>query len=212
MTPLNHVKYHIGDITQRSHIDAVHAQSPRADLYTGDIVLGVIKQINASGIISTVSRTEMDINRPRDIRNADAIDEYRDAIYRIIVSKKILSKDNKLTKNYLHLAIHGMKDIRQSEFEIGTRNGDLCSKEVIDWFMKEILKFSKHVKLDNYFPGNQSKAFHRNGDITSGYSGYGEKYNSIQIEINRTLRKERQDDLIKLFSNMMINFNTSFNC
>jgi N-formylglutamate amidohydrolase len=211
MVVKNYIEFHIGNITQRSHIDAVHAQNPKSDQYTGDIVLRVIKKINASGIIATISRTEMDINRPINSQNRPAIEEYRSAIKQIIISKNILDKESKLTKNYLHLAIHGMKDDRQSEFEIGTRYGDSCSKEVIDWFLKEIKKFTAAVNLNNLFPGDQSKAFHRKGDLSSGYNGYGEKFNTVQIEINRTLRKEKQTDLIKLFSNVMIDFDKVFN-
>jgi len=41
----------------RSHIDALHAYSPKADEFTGDIVEGVVNKINCSGIIAIVSRT-----------------------------------------------------------------------------------------------------------------------------------------------------------
>ena len=76
--------YNIGDNNMCSHLDALHAQNPKSDQYTGKIVRGVIDKINASGIIATISRTIMDLNRPRNKTNAPAIDEYRDTINEIL--------------------------------------------------------------------------------------------------------------------------------
>jgi len=136
MKKKKYIHYNLGHDSINGLIDAVHAQGPRADQFTGDIVSGVIERLNVSGIIATISRNEMDLNRPRNEVNAPAIDEYRATIKEIIQAKEIVDKEGKLTKNYLHIAIHGMRDDRGAEFEIGTRNGDSCSEEVLDWFLK----------------------------------------------------------------------------
>lgn len=70
----NYIKYYIGENTIHSHIDAVHASPPSSDMYTGEIVKGVVERINCSGIIGTVSRTIADLNRPRSAKNKEAID------------------------------------------------------------------------------------------------------------------------------------------
>jgi hypothetical protein len=52
-----------------------------------------------SGIVSNISRTEMDINRQRSNKNAPAIDQYRKAIIReIIRSKELIADDGELKK------------------------------------------------------------------------------------------------------------------
>ncbi len=48
---LNYLKFYIGDQSLRCHIDAVHAKPPRADLYTEEIVLNIIKETGCSAIM-----------------------------------------------------------------------------------------------------------------------------------------------------------------
>ena len=161
MKKKKYLLYNIGDKKLCSHIDALHAQSPESDQYTGEIVRGVIEKINTSAIIATISRRKIDLNRPRNKNNAPAIDEYRETINEILDSKEILDSNDILKKNYLHLAIHGMKDKRNTVFEIGTRNGDSCSKEIINWFIDKLNGISTNYGLNGRFPGDQSKAYQR---------------------------------------------------
>lgn len=206
-----HIDYNIGEENLNCHIDAVHAQNPGADLFTGEITREVIKKTNTSGIIATTSRRIMDINRPRDTKNALAIDEYRNAIREIIESKNILNEHNKLIQNYLHIALHGMRDERNVDFEIGTRSGEACSEEILSWFLKRLETISKNVSVNTIFPGDQSKSFHRYGDPDSDYPGYGENFQTIQVEISNNLRRNRQKELSEFFANTLIEFNKVFN-
>jgi len=187
--------YNIGENNFCSHVDAIHAENPKSDLHTGEIVNDVISRINASGIISTVSRTKMDLNRSRNDSNAPAIDEYRETINEIIESKSIILPDNTLSKNYLHMAIHGMKDDRGTEFEIGTYSGMSCSPEIERWFLSRLRTISTKIGLNKIFQGDQSKCFHRDGDPSSGYIGYGDKFHTIQIEICKKWRKIKKKRL-----------------
>jgi N-formylglutamate amidohydrolase len=207
----NYIKFHLGDKMVNCHIDAVHAQAPNSDQYTGEIVEAVINEIDCSGIISIISRTVMDINRPRDNRNAPAVDEYRNAIRQIIMSKEILGLDSKLLKNYLHLAIHGMRNDRGTDFEIGTRFGNSCSQEIEFWFIEELKQLSTNLGVNSKFPGDRSKSVHRNGDPNGNYDGYGIKFNTIQIEINRTWRKTKQNELVDFFKKIIGDFDGDFN-
>lgn len=201
--------YNLGEKKFSSHIDAVHAQRPNADKYTGEIVEGVFKKINASGIVSKISRDEMDMNRPRNQKNALAIDQYRETLRNILEFKDILDENGELNRNYLHIAIHGMRN-RETEFEIGTSNGNSCSSEVSDWFKTNLLTLSENIGVNSNFPGVLSKIeCHRNGDDFS-YLGYGDFFNTIQIEINRDWRENRQTDLINFFSKLIIDFNQIF--
>jgi hypothetical protein len=154
MKNMEYVTFNIGNNELRSHVDAVHAQSPKADKYTGEIVSGLIQKINSSGIIAKVSRTQMDINRPRSNRNAPAIDEYREAIREIVQSKNILSRNNELDYAYLHLSIHGMANAIGTDFEIGTSNGNSCSGDVKDWFVANLSLLSKRVGINRKLPVN----------------------------------------------------------
>ena len=186
-----YLKYNIGERKYSSHLDAVHAVNPKSDSYTGIIVNDVIKRINASGIIATISRTKMDINRPRNNKNAPAIDEYRTVINEILESKKIILPQNRLSRNYLHMAIHGMKDEYGTDFEIGTHNGDSCSLEIEKWFLNKLNTISTNIGVNKRFPGDQSKCYHRVGDPSTGYSGYGDNFHTIQIEICKKWRHPR---------------------
>jgi len=211
MEKRKYINLNIGDQRFNCHIDAVHATNPDADLFTGKIVKNVIEINNFSGIISAISRTIMDLNRPRDNSNAPAIDEFRQAIKEILESKQIIDKDNKLTKNYLQLAIHGMKDSHNIEFAIGTKNGLTCSQEVIDWFVVKLKTITTKYVVNEIFNGDISKSFHRNGNKNSNYQGYGNKFNTIQIEINRNWRENKQKDLIVFFTEVLLEFDKIFN-
>ncbi len=211
MIKKKYIQFHIGNVLFNSHIDAVHAQAPNSDQFTGDIIKGVIDKIDASGIVAIISRNEMDINRPREKKNAPAIDEYRNAIKEIIVSKNILDSNGKLTKNYLHIAVHGMKDNEESEFEVGTFKGNSCSHKIEKWFVNKLKKISSKVSVNNVFTGEKSEINHREGDTKSGYSGYGKNFNTIQLEISRTWRKYKQNELIDFLSTIIIEFDKEFN-
>lgn len=195
------VKFYLGSKKIRSHIDAVHACPPSADNFTGDIVEGVVNKINCSGIIAIVSRTIADLNRPRNNKNKEAIDEYRQTIREILEHTSTLDKDGRLARPYLHLAIHGMKD-RDKEIVIGTLHGKACSPEVKEWFVGEIKKHITKTRIDRKFPGESSKSVHR--------LDYGDNFNTFQIEISRTLREKHKKELINIFSDIIIHFNEEF--
>jgi hypothetical protein len=101
---------------------------------------------------------------------------------------------------------------RGEDIEIGTLHGNTCSIEVKEWLVNEIKKHFRKVKIDGRFSGDPSKSVHRWGDPTSdcNYSGYGENFNTFQIEISRTLRKNKRKKLIKMFSDIVIKFNDKF--
>ena len=202
----------MGSKNIRSHIDAVHAYPPKADEFTGDIVEGVVNKINCSGIITIVSRTIVDLNRPRNINNKEGIDEYRQTIREILEHIGNLDGNRKSSKPYLHLALHGMKDKWNIDIEIGKLHGKTCSPEVKEWFVSEIKKHFGRVQIDGRFPGDFSKPVHRCGDQTSdpNYLGYGNNFNTFQIEINRTLREEKQKYLIDTFSDIILKYNNEF--
>lgn len=195
------VKLYLGRREISSHIDAVHACPPNAEKFTGEIVERVVNKINCSAIIAIVSRTMIDLNRPRNANNAEAIDEYRHTIREILEHINIFDKNGRLSKPYLHLAIHGMSD-RDSEIEIGTLNGKTCSPEVKEWFVAEIRKHITKTRTDRKFPGDSSKSVHR--------LDYGDNFNTFQVEISRTLREKHRIELVNIFSEIIIQFNRKF--
>ena len=206
------IKFHVGSEEIHTLIDAVHAYSPNADKLTGDIVEGVVNRVNCSGIIAIVSRVIADINRTRNGNNKEAIDEYRQTIREILDHIDNLDENGKLSRPYLHLAIHGMKNKWYEDIEIGTLHGKTCSPKVKDWFVNEVEKHIKNLQIDIKFSGDPSKSVHRCGDQTSdlNYFGYGNNFNTFQIEINRTLREKHQKELINIFSDIIIRFNEKF--
>ena len=207
-----YIKLYLGSKDIRSHIDAIHAAPRCSDKFTGDIVEGVVNKIDCSGIIAIVSRTRIDLNRPRNSNNKEGIDEYRQTIREILRHIGNLDGNRKSSKPYLHLALHGMKDKWNMDIEIGTLHGKTCSPEVKEWFVSEVKKHFGRVQVDGRFPGDFSKPVHRCGDQTSdpNYLGYGNNFNTFQIEINRILREEKQKYLIDTFSDIILKYNNEF--
>jgi hypothetical protein len=193
-----YIKYHLGRSEIRAHIDAVHAHPPKNDLYTGEIVRGVVNRIGSSGIIATISRNIADLNRPRCLENAAAIDEYRQVIREILEHIDILNEGGKCRQPYLHLAIHGMRNAYNRDIEVGTRHGQTCSLGVRDWLVKEIKKQGIEVCLEGILSGDSSKSHHR--------STYGINFNTIQIEISYRLRAQKRDHVIRLLCKIVMRF------
>ncbi|WP_051958163.1 N-formylglutamate amidohydrolase [Desulfobacter vibrioformis] len=211
-----YIKYSIGDVKFSCHVDAVHAQKPSADMYTGEIVQQVVGQTGVAGIVATISRKEMDINRPPAKSNAPAIKEYREAIRKILDSKCLIAESEAgLTKRYLHIAVHGMRDDHDppTDFEIGTRHGNSCDEPIATWF-RDLLKShfpSAKIGMNNTFPGDKSKEFHRRGDPYSEYKGYGDNFNTIQVEISRKLRTGDRAGVVAFLAAIVTTFDKRFN-
>ncbi len=214
----NYVKYHEGKGMISGHVEALHAASPYADLFTDKIVENIIKQTGCAGIISTVSRRHIDLNRIPNRYNAGGIKEYRTTIDNILEFLDLISHDsNHLKKPYLHLSFHGMKDVHHGPYaiEVGTIHGQSCSSEIRKWF-EEILKEKAHEKipklsvvLDQKFIGDKSIVLHRLGDGGS-YPGYGPNFHTFQLELSHTVRSELCPQISELFSQIITEFQRKF--
>jgi len=209
------VNYYFGNGYNCCHVDAIHAAPPQADKFTGRIAAGIMAKTCCAGIIGTVSRTVADLNRPPGPGNEAAVTEYRSVIRDILKNLNILTEaGDKLLAPYLHLGLHGMKDLCCGPFsmEVGTIRGQTCSPEVGRWFAaalqektKELLPQARIV-FDTHWVGDPSLAAHRWGD-SRRYPGYGQNYNAFQIEISRTLREKHQQEIIGIFSAIVEEFN-----
>ena len=200
-----YVAYYLGNPNIHCHVDAVHSKSPKEDINTKELVIAIIKNTNCSGIYALISREYMDLNRPLNESNKPAIFEYRTAIFSILNHLKILENSKKLIKPYLHLALHGMKNNALKEIEVGTRNNETCSDGIFIWFRKNLEEISKDmfnrdlkIVYNEKLKGNISKNVHRNN--------YGSLFNTIQIEINRTLRTKYFSKIVEILSKIINKF------
>lgn len=205
------LKVYKGNTGVYCHIDALHAASPNADLFTDEIVERIIEKTGCSGIIGTISRTVADLNRRSNGQNDAALLEYRNTIKEIVQHLEIWDEQNiMISKPYLHLSIHGMKDIHHGSaaIEIGTSKGKSCSSEIMDWFYKTVNQKSQeiipglNIVLDQKFDGDESIVFHRLGD-GNDYRGYGNHFHTFQIEIARSLREDHQEEIAELISQII---------
>jgi len=213
------VKYWLGSGKLRAHVDAIHAALPRADLYSGEIAVGVALRTGCACIVATVSRTVAELNRPPSASNREAVEEYRRVIRKVLEHCGILDeKTGQVTGPYLHLAVRGLADRNFGPFavEIGTRHGESCSEGVYRWLFglvpalaERLLPAKTHVLLDRCFVGDPSKVFHHRGD-GRGYAGYGPDFNTVQVEISLTLRKEYREAVIEFLSCLVREFNSTF--
>ncbi|HEC37231.1 hypothetical protein LCGC14_0578640 [marine sediment metagenome] len=205
-----YITYYLGNPSINCHIDAVHSINPKKDINTKELVIEIIKNTNCSGIYASISRTKMDLNRQINKTNKPAIIEYRKVIYSILNHLRIIDKNHNLTRLYLHLALHGMKDNAFKEIEVGTRNNETCSDEIFIWFRKKLEEISREVfKRDLKIvynvklKGNSSKVVHRNK--------YGTLFNTFQIEISKTLRTKYFGDVVGVFTRIITDFSQEIN-
>ncbi|HBI05007.1 MAG TPA: hypothetical protein DDY49_13375 [Paenibacillaceae bacterium] len=209
----NYVKYHKGNGLLFCHVEAIHAVPPAADRFTDNIVLGIMAQTNCAGIISTVSRQIADLNKAPDGFNNEGLKEYRDSVREIIDQLGILQKNERINRNYLHLSIHGMRDEHHGPFaiEIGTRNGQSCSKEMKKWLKETLMRKASElipridIVFDEKFVGDPSLVFHRRGDGNE-YKGYGTKFHTFQLEIAHYLRENFHPVVVELLAHTISEF------
>jgi hypothetical protein len=208
---LEFLKFYKGNQSLYCQVDAQHAEAPKADRYTGQLVENLVEETQCAGIISTVSRTVADLNRIPNEKNKEAIYQYRGVIKKLLQYRNLIDENNNtLLKPYLHLTIHGMKDVHYGPLaiEVGTLKGLSCSNEVLSWFKRTISLLAKEVLpnlvivFDQVFIGNKSILFHRFGDGRP-YSGYGSLFNTFQLEFSYTLRRNYLPQIIELLSSLM---------
>jgi hypothetical protein len=215
---LNHVAYSKGNGRLCCHVDAIHATPPAADLFTEQMVALMMAHTGCAGIISTTSRLVADLNRTPCPENHHALQDYRFSIRDILDHLGIIDNDgDSLSTPYLHLAIHGMRDHHHGPYciEIGTRQGQSCSSEVKEWFTHAIAARARvvmphlQVVVDKKFTGDESIVSHRLGD-GKNYRGYGQNFNTFQVEISRTLREYYLPQIVELLSLVIFNFQATF--
>lgn len=194
-------------------IDAVHAAKPNSDKYTGKIVAAVAASTGCNAIIAIGSRDVADINRPPNEKNSRAVNEFRNTINHLLNYSGLLNETGNLVSPVLHLAIHGMAYNLNADIELGTCYGQSCSPQILEQVKLQIEQWapslSKTPKLteNKRFSGNISKTYHRTGDSESGYTGYGDYFNTIQIEFARWLRESHRDAIVELLCSIIGKFN-----
>ena len=215
------VKFRVGKKIIHALIDAPHATNPKGEYPTGQIADNVSRVCGCHCIIGTISRTEVDLNRPPEqSNNPKAIYKYRSAIENILNTSGLISKNKNLNNPFLHVQIHGMKDRSLDpsdnydlDVEIGTRNKTTCSPKVHDWIINKFINWSKKlnseiavkVGANKMFRGDPSKAFHRHGDHNN-YRGYGDNFHTVQVEFTQWLRKDYQSDIEEILCQIVNEF------
>jgi len=205
-----YIAYYLGNPNINCHVDAVHSKNPQGEINTKNLIIEIIKNANCSGIYALISRRDMDLNRPLNKTNEPAILEFREAILSILKHLEILDKNDKLIKPYMQLALHGMKNYAHKEIEIGTRFNQTCNNEIFQWFRRELEEnckevFNKDLKViyNKEFIGDKSKGVHR--------KKYGNLFNTIQIEINKTLRTQYFSETVEVLTRIIKNFHIEQN-
>lgn len=212
LTELEYIAYKYGNPKVFANVEAIHAESPNADLHTGNIVQEVAGQSGASLILSRISRDIMDLNRPRGRFNYPAVDEYRSAITTVLSKQGFLNAEHKLKLPYLHLSLHGMQDEWKRDLEIGTGYGHYCSAAVKAWFINKVAAVTDSYGVDDLFPGYTFRSVLRDGDLYSAtdFIGFGSNYHSIQLEVSRHWREKHSDFLVAFLANAIIAFQETF--
>lgn len=213
--PKNFLRFRRGRRRPNVLIEALHAVPPRAEVFTDRIVGLVSQTVDCHCIIATVSRQVADLNRFPNSRNQSAVKEYRETIRELLHHSGALDETGQVRFPFLHLSLHGMRDRSYMDIELGTVFGDSCSADVLQWLLSETRRWAGRLENDRREPivvdnqelyGEPVIATHRLGDTASGYAGYGDNFNSVQIEIARRLRDSHSKELAEFFSELIASF------
>lgn len=210
-----YLKYSIGETNCQVLVDALHATAPNSDVKTGKLAMEVARRTKCHCIVSTISRDTMDLNRPPNGKNNPAIIELRRTVRDILWTNDLITSTNKLKAPVLQLSLHGMKDRSTHDIELGTVCGKSCSPEILKWAQMQVEEWSSsvsggctpRVSVNRELSGDISKSYNRCGDSSNGFKGYGEGFNTIQIEIASWLRENHFEQLVQLVSNLVQRFN-----
>ncbi|OQX56631.1 MAG: hypothetical protein B5M53_00385 [Candidatus Cloacimonas sp. 4484_209] len=157
-------------------LTAPHAQSPNADLYTGEIVKKLANNTGAWGLISTISRNEIDYNRA----------EGRETPFRMRIDDLIRRGKIK----YI-LDIHGMKERNLGDVELGTKMGTSASEEFISKLKETFEKEGIECTIERIgFTGGDIIEYHSDPPFVE----------AVQIEISRTLREHQRKKIVEILS------------
>lgn len=212
LTELDFIAYESGTPYIPASIEAVHAESPNADLHTGAIARQVANRTGASAILSRVSRDVMDLNRPRGRFNYPAVDQYRQTIRQILQKQGLLNEAYKLEAPFLHISLHGMQDCWNRDLEIGTGYGHYCAPAIKQWFVQQVAAVTHHYGVDDIFPGYTFRSVLRDGDLYSAtdFMGFGENYHAIQLEVSRSWREHHSGFLVAFLGDTIQAFQQQF--
>lgn len=206
------VAFDIGNPDILSGIEAIHAEGPSADLYTGAITEQITGETGASSILSRVSREVMDLNRPRGRFNYPAVDQYREAYTKLFLQQGLLDACWKLKQPFLVLSLHGMQNEWKRDLEIGTGYGHYCSSAVKQWFVNQVANVTDSYGVDDIFPGYTFRSVLRDGDLYSGtaFTGFGPNLQTIQLEVSREWREIHQPYLVQFLKQVLTEFQQHF--
>ncbi len=146
-------------------ITCSHSQAPKADNNTGEIAFRVATLTNSYGLISTISREQIDANRKEG-----RILEYRKKIAEVIKAKNI---------HYL-FDIHGMKNT-DYDIDIGTANGKTATDGFVNSIIQTFLSFGLDAKKDFKYSGLSNDLLMTNSNSP--------ELQAVQIEISEENRR-----------------------
>ncbi|MCP4229788.1 MAG: N-formylglutamate amidohydrolase [bacterium] len=204
------IRYRVGESGLPVIVEALHAQPPRDDRYTGDIITGISEDHGFNAIICNVSRDLVDMNRPVGSNcPAEARRDYEKAV------AEILEKCGYVDRPFLLLSVHGCLNPSDSEhsFYVGTYHGHSCIPEVQEWLMS-YLTDEASGSLD--IPSSEIEVSDDNPkyvglpNLTIFPDRYGLDFSVIQLEISQTLRKKYRPQLIELLGSLGRRFSRTF--
>ena len=157
-------------------VTAPHATPPNSDMYTGEIVQKLAEKTGAWGLVSTISRNEIDYNRVWGRGTP-----FRKRINDLIKKRKI---------KYI-LDIHGMKDRGLGDVELGTKMGTSASPDFISKLKEAFEKEGIKCNIESIgFTGGDIIEYHSNPPFVE----------AVQIEISRTLREYHREKIVDVLS------------
>ncbi len=160
----------------------------------------------AGTIIALMSRSVCDLNRGERARKTlsfnldrnlqkEGTHQYFNTVTDLIrVSREIHGNGN-LKHDLLIISVHGMKNRKRRDIDVGSGGGRLCKKSVAEWVAVQLRSrlsvrgLDYKVNLDMGFSGGSHPKLLRTNEYL------GEKLQYVQIELSRTIRKWNAVDM-----------------
>lgn len=185
-----------------------------AETRTAKIAHVVSELSGADCVLALKSRAICDLNRGSKARKSIHFSLKRKLqkrgalVYADFMNDLMLRKveSNKKKSVFLVLSIHGMRNRKMREIDLGSGRGKLCRKSIALWFGKEIRRRFKESGL--YFRVNVDKGFTGGAHpkVLREKKYLGKRVQYLQVELNKRIRKKFTPEISAILAGIIRDF------
>lgn len=226
MREKQYVRYRRGIGSDRVLLEGPHVVAPHKEFWVDEIIRQASCRAGCHLLAATRSRAVADLDRPADFDSDGvdpgvqerAVEEYRTTVAELIERTDLLDGGSGLTRPFLHLSVHGMKNREDADLVLGTGDGTACGPEVEEWLTERIgawiesgVAGDARLARNERSSDSSALAHHRRGD-GAAYPGFGDRFHSARLEIAHWMRADpdSRDELTFLLAEIAGAFHGTF--